>query len=187
MTKKYLKDLSKEELTKVFHANSKLQGEIYDDMVESEMHWIGESLDYVREHLSDYSIGAYNRNYIRVKNADGFIARVEVMENEIPAFIDEDLPLLQKAYRVREEYREEEMYTDRYYELEEELEELAKAVADQLAYRFTQQLDGCYKEEYQIDYFLDFYLDARMDDTEYYITDDSYTLYTDVSYTKSFK
>lgn len=179
MTKKYLKDLTNDELTKVFHANEKLRSDIYEDMVETEMHYIGEQLDYLRDGLADWSIGAYNRNYISISDADKFIEALDDVEKAIPILIDEDAPRLKYALELREKYRNADMYSDEYDELEEELDEVAEGLAGLVARRFTQVLDGCGKEEYQVDYFIEFYSDSRLDGNECYIKGDSYILYED--------
>lgn len=181
MTKKYLKDLNNEELTKVFHANKKLRDNIYADMVETEMDYIGEQLDYLRDGLSDWSIGTFNRNYISVSDPDKFIEALGEVERTIPILTDDDTPKLKDALELREKYRNAEMYSDEYDELEDELREVADELADLVAKRFTKALDGCSKEEYRIDYFIEFYSDSRLEGDECYIKvdDGDYILYKD--------
>lgn len=188
MTKKYIKDLDNKELEKVYHANEALRSNIEDDMVETEMHHISEQLDYLRHSLSDWSIGAYNRNYISVSDADKFIKALDDVEKSIPILIDEDTPKLKEALELRDEYRDTNVYTDEFDKLEEKLGEVANDMADLVVDRFTQALDGCSKEEYQIDYFIEFYSDARLDSDSCYIVveDDNYVLHEDISYTQSY-
>ena len=181
MNKKYLKDLNTDELTKVFHANKTLQNQIYDDMVDTEMSYISEQLDYLKDGISDWSIGVYNRNYINVSDADKFIESLDEVEKSIPILIDEDTPKLQGALELRDNYRNADMYSDEYDRLEEELDEVADELANLVTKRFTQVLDGCSKEEYQIDYFIEFYSDSRLDADSCYINADKndYILYED--------
>ena len=181
VTKKYLKDLNNEELINVFHANQKLRDDIYDDMIETEMFYIGEQLDYLRDGLSDWNIGAYNRNYIEISDPSDFISALDAVEKAIPILIDKETPKLKYALELNDKYRFSEMYSDEYYELKEELEEVAEELADIVVGRFTDILDGCSKEEYQIDYFIEFYSNSRLDGDKCYINvdDGDYILYED--------
>lgn len=181
MTKKYLKNLTNDELKKVFHANQKLRDDVYDDMIETEMHYIGEQLDYLSDGLSDWSIGTYNRNYIKISDPSDFISALDAVEKDIPILTDKETPKLKYALELSDKYRFSEMYSDEYYELEEELEEVARELADIVVGRFTEILDSCSKEEHQIDYFLEFYSDSRLDGDSCYIIeeDGDYILYED--------
>lgn len=187
MTKKYIKDMSKEELVKVFHANSKLKDDIYEDMVESEMLFVSEQLDYLRDSLSDWSIGTYNRNYMTIGDSDKFIEGMIKLDNSIPLLIEDDLPKLKEAVELRDKYRNTDVDSEEFEDLEEEVDEVAEELADLAVMRFTRRLDGLSKEEYQIDYFLDFYVDARLEEDGCYILADmkDYILYEDV--VKSYK
>lgn len=182
MTKKYLKDLNNEELIKVFHANQKLRDDIYDDMIENEMFYIGEQLDYLSDGLSHWSIGAYNHNYIKISDPSDFISALDAVEKAIPILIDKETPKLKYALELSDKYRFSEMYSDEYYELEEELEEVAEELADIVVGRFTDILNDCSKEEYQIDYFIEFYSNSRLDGDKCYINvdDGDYILYEDM-------
>lgn len=187
MTRKYVKDMNKEELTKVFHANQKLRDDIYEDMVETEMHYIGEQLDYLKDGLSDWSIGANQRNYMYISNADDFIYALEETEKVVPILLDDDSPKLQQALDLREAFRSEDIDSDGFDDLEEQLEVVANELADIVVKRFTAILDGCDKEEWQIDYLIDFYADSRLDKDMCYINleDENYILYEDMI--KSYK
>jgi len=181
MTKKYLKDLNNEELIKVFHANQKLRNDIYEDMVETEMHYISEQLNYLEDGLRDWSIGIYNRNYISVSDPDKFIEALDDVERAIPILTDNDKSKLKEALELREKCRNAEMYSDEYYELKDELEEVADELANLVTKRFTQVLDSCNNEEHQIEYFIEFYSDSRLDGDKCYINvdDGDYILYED--------
>lgn len=191
-TKKFIEEMNKEELTQVFNANEKLQEQVREDMTESEMYWIGDRLNYVREYLSDWSVGPDQRNYIKVNPncINEFLHGLTNMDNEVPAFSDkkaaEVIGNLQAAYDLY-------YYTDcndhEHEELEEKAERAAQEAANELAKQFERDLDGVYDSENQLSYFLDFYADARMDEAEtYYIIEEegTFKLYKDVSYTQTF-
>lgn len=176
MNKKYLKDMSVEELKKVFNSNEQLRNDILDDMIDTEMFYIDEYLSFIRDSLSNWNIGVYDRNYITVSNLSGFIYGMEEMNNSIPVLIDEDTPLLTEALSILEEYRSVDMYTDEYEELEENLSNIVDKLSDRFIYRISQGLEGCYNEEYQLDYFLEFYSEARLDGDRCYIDNEDYIL-----------
>ncbi|QIW88608.1 hypothetical protein P59_239 [Bacillus phage P59] len=187
-TKKFVEEMSQEELVKVFNANEKLQNEVLEDMIDSEMHWIGEKLDYVRDSLSDWSVGTCQRSYITVKKMNSFLQGLIEMDKSVPAFNDEKaaevIGNLQKAFDAYY-YAEVEEEDD----LEELAEKAAQEAADELAAQFDRDLNYLYSHDAQLSYFLEFYADARMDDPEtYYIIEEeeTYKLYQDVSYTKSY-
>jgi hypothetical protein len=83
MTKLFVENMSKEQLKEVFEANQELQNKVYEDMVDSELHWVGEQLDYINSYLSDWSIGPNNRNYLKVSDSDGFINGLIDMDNKV--------------------------------------------------------------------------------------------------------
>jgi hypothetical protein len=185
MAKRYVEKLSKEELVKVFEANAKLREAVYGDMVDSEMFWIGEQLDYIKDSLQDWSIGVYNYNYISVKDIDGFIDGLIKMNKEVPLF--EDTKQIFEVERMRDEFYIKDCYDEDYEEAEEKLDEAVKALAEEVVKQFEKRLNDCADNDNMLEYFLDFYYDARMESGSMYIQDDSYELYEDVSYTKSYK
>src|SRR5690606_26399526 len=188
MEKKYVGELTSEELEKVFHANEKLRYAISDDMVDSELCWVGEQIDYLRNRLADWRIEPGSRTYIRVNDYGQFVDNMVELDNSVPVLIDEDLPLLEKAKELKEKLWSVEMYTDEYDELQEQFEEAVDELVGVLEKRFTDRFDGCYNKEYMLDYFKEFYKEARLDENCYIIEgDETYTLYEDVSYTKSFR
>ena len=185
MRKRYVEELSKEELVKVFKANARLQKAVYADMVDSELFWIGEQLDYIKDSLQDWSIGVYNHNYISVKHIDGFIDGLIEMNKEVPLF--EDTKQIFEVDRMINEFYIKDCYDEDYEEAEKELEKAIKDLTEKVVRHFEERLDWCLDRDNQLEYFLDFYYDARMESGAMYIKDDSYELYEDVSYTKSYK
>jgi len=187
MENKYIEELTKEELTKVFEANHKLQNDVYDDMIDSEMHWIGEQLDYLRDGLSDWSIGAYNHNYIRVRDNSKFIDGLIKMDKEVPLFSDEDAKQIYAVEKLRDELYEKDVDDEDYDEVEEGFEEMVHELAEEVTRAFTKRLDNCAERQYQLEYFLEFYVESRLEKDLFYIKDDSYELFEDVAFTKSYK
>lgn len=186
MAKKYVNELTKDELTKVYHANKKLREDIKNDIIDTEMFYISEQLDYIRDSLSDWSIGIYDHNYITVDDNVKFIEGMEEMDKSIPVFSDKQMEQLSLAIKLKNEYINEDIYSDRYYELEEELERSAKNIANMLAETYTKTLNSLYKEENQIEYLFEFYADNRLNSKCYIIEEnEDFILYEDM--VKSFK
>jgi hypothetical protein len=187
--KKYIEKLTKEELKLVFKANNQLQNDVYEDMIDSELHWVGEQLDYIRASLSDWSIGAYNRNYLKVKDNSGFIDGLIEMDKGIPLFSDKEAKQIYEVQELRDRFYEMPSDEDGYEELEEEYEAAVQELAEAVTDKFGQRLDDCSNSEYQLDYFIEFYADARLEEDLFYIDDedDSYVLFQDIAYIKSYK
>lgn len=188
MTKTYIEELTVGEQKVVFRANSTLQEQVLDDMIESEMHWITEKLDYVRDYLNNWSVGTGSRSFISVSDHIDFYRGLVAMEQEVPAFTDdkhkEIVVPLGEAY---EAYVNEDCDSDEFEELEEAFEKLAQEAADELAEQFDRDLDAQYDDATQELYFTEFYIDARMDRGTFYIKEGGdHTLYEHVNYEKSF-
>jgi hypothetical protein len=205
-----IKEMNNEQLTEVFNANNKLEEKVLDDMIESEMFWIGEQLDYIRSAMKDWSIGPDNRSYITVRDSEAFIEGVIVMDESVPLFSDKNKVIIYDTkakfdeYRAMEEPQEEDFEDEEgeldeeaynkaweaYDNAEEQIEELVRELAEEVVYEMVKRLEYCYDSEARLDYFLEFYAHERLDDN-YYIdttnTDNPYELFQDVAYTKSFK
>jgi len=184
--RKYITELNKEELTAVFHANSKLQSDVADDMVETEGSYLQEQMQYLKKGLADWSLGAYGYNYLTISQERDFITAVEELEKAVPILIDSDLPILERAIKARDEFYYLDMDSDEWDEKQEEEEQAADELKERVLYRINQRFSGCYDKENQLDYFLDFYVHERLDQ-DCYIEEGSYKLYKDVSYTKTFE
>lgn len=209
MTKLFIENMSKEQLTEVFEANQELQNKVYEDMVDSELLWVGDQLDYIRSYLSDWSIGPDNRNYINVSDSDGFINGLIEMDNGIPLFSDKEKVIIYDTkklydtfYNMEEPYEgdfedeegdfDEEAYDkawEDYNNSEKALDEAVDKLADAVVDKYTEIFDHMYNDDVQLDYFLDFYYDARMEPETFYIEteNDSFELFECVAYTKSYK
>lgn len=187
MEKRYVEELSKEELVKVFEANARLQEAVYEDMVDSEMFWIGEQLDYIRDSLDSWSIGSYNHNYISVKDNDGFINGLIEMDKSIPLFSNEAAEQIYEVERMRDEFYIKDCYDEDYEDAEEKLNEAVKDLAEEVVRQFERRLNDCADNDNMLEYFLDFYYDARIEPGTMYIKDNSYELYEEVFYIKSYK
>ena len=186
--KKEIRNLTNEELKKVFNANEKLQQEVMEDMEGSEMLWISEYLNCFKDSLSNWSIGFYNRNFITIK--DG--AEYEFLQNTLEAqknfcFLEDKftniIASLMKKYDKLDElwYVEgkQKEYDNLQIEIDEEFENIQNEVLDQF-----NRMTNLNIEDAQ-NYFIEFYVDSRLDKNAY--IDESFILYEDISYVKSYK
>lgn len=186
---KYVSEMNKEELTKVFYANDKLQHEVYDDMVDNEMFWVGKYLDCFKEYLNDWSIGSYGYNYIKVDsdNLRGFVDGVEKLQKDFCFLVESENEFIAKVSEKVEAYYYTELYSDEYYKFQEEAEELVNELADKITSQFNRNFSCLYQKDTQLSYFLEFYVLERFEGNEYIIADNNdYKLYKEVTYTKKY-
>lgn len=199
--KRYVNELNKEELVKVFNTNEKLRQEIMDDASESELFWIDEKLDYVRSSMRDWSIGAYQYSYIKIGDTRAFLEGLQTMDNEVPAFGDDKAKQIYEAVELcrqmdevadtlnemdYDEEREDYLNVEgQLSELEEQFEAEVQRLADLLAKELQRDIEACYDEENALDYFLNFFADERMETGMW--VNENYELFKDVAYVKSYK
>ena len=176
MKKLFIKDMSNEQLKKVFEANERLRSLVLENSLETEMFYITKQLDYFRKSLKDYSIGTYQSNYITVKDNGKFIRGVEEMENSIPLF-NYKHKTLKKALLILEKYENENMYTKKFDKLEAQLDEIVEELSNDVAQRFTDILDNC--EDTILEYFLDFYAEVILN-KDCYVDEETFILKEDI-------
>src|SRR5699024_11851127 len=105
-----INELTTKELRKVFEANAKLREEVAEDMAESEMFWIGEQLDYLRDTLAEWSIGQCNRyQNITIRDHAGFIYAYEELHRDMQPLAEQYTPMVENAVRLADELYDVEM------------------------------------------------------------------------------
>lgn len=182
--KKYLNELSSEELKMVVGKNKKLQYEIIDDLQEQEMDYISDILDCFRKSLSDWSIGFNNQyNYIKVKDYRLFLDGLSDTQANYGFLADEFNPMINE---IQNKYITLDNITniDKFDQLEEEIEKEIDNLINEVIEQFNKMTNYNYDNDIY-DYFIDFYIDERIDSSRLYI-DNDFILYEDVSYTKSY-
>lgn len=175
---KSIRELNKEELTKVFNSNEKLKNEIMDDMLDSEMLFIGDWFNGMRGYLSSYEYGLYCRGEhitVRNDNEEKFILYLESVDDDYCIFKPEDKENILKAKRFIGIMNKCNSYSDRYYKFQEKLDSLINDITYSILEFINNNLESCCEEKNQLEYFLDFYYEERMDDS--YFIDKDFILY----------
>lgn len=166
---KYIHELTDEQKRELIENNAALANMVYDDMIENEMYFITEQLNYITPGLRDYSIGAYNRNIIIVSDAIKFLDGLEILQKNYCTLPDDLQPEIDRVLLARDRYLYNDMSYDNYYMLSEWLDQKAQYFADCITDYFSSCLDPSRAD--MIEYFIEFYADERMDES-YYINDD---------------
>ena len=165
---KFIYQLTDNEKRELIENNSALANMVYDDMIESEMYFITEQLNYIAPGLRDYSIGAYNRNYLTVGNSVKFFDGLEKLQEIYCTLPDAMQPEIDRVFAARERFYSMNYNNTNYDLLDSWLDEKAQYFADRICKYFSACLDP--SRDDMIDYFLSFYVDERMDET-FYIND----------------
>lgn len=166
---KYIHELTDNEKRALIENNSALANMVYDDMIENEMYFITEQLNYIAPGLRDYSIGAYNRNIIIVSDALKFLDGLEKLQKNYCTLPDAMQPEIDRVLTARDRFRSIDMSYNNLYNLSVWLDQKAQYFADCITNYFSQCLDP--SRDDMISYFIEFYADERMDEN-YYINDD---------------
>ena len=162
---KYIHELTDNEKRELIETNGALANMVYDDMIENEMYFISEQLDYIRAGLRDYSIGAYNNNIIIVSDALKFLDGLETLQKNYCTVPDELTPEINRVLAARDRFYLMSYNNKNYDALNAWIDEKAQYFADCITACFSSCLDPSRAD--MIEYFIEFYADERMDDTFY--------------------
>lgn len=162
---KYINQLTDNEKRALIENNGALQNMVYDDMIENEMYFISEQLNYIAPGLRDYSIGAYNRNIIIVSDALKFLDGLETLQKNYCALPDELTPEIDRVLKARDRFYLMDYNNKNYDMLDAWIDKKAQYFADCI----TDYFSGCLEpsRDDMISYFIEFYADERMDNSFY--------------------
>lgn len=126
--KKYLQDLSRDELQALFDNNERLRVAIWENAIESVDFWIGEKLSgFGRKNF--YSIGTYGSNYIKVNDISEFLEWVKDC-NSVFCVFDGLENLIEKAFVLYEKLRYYDLSDLNYERVENRLDEIVEMLSD---------------------------------------------------------
>lgn len=165
---KYIHELTDNEKRELIENNAALQNMVYDDMIENEMYFISEQLNYIAPGLRDYSVGSYNYNYITVGNSVKFLDGLEQLQKNYCTLPDDMQPEIDRVFAARERFYLMDYNNKNYDILDDWIDKKAQYFADCITKYFSDCLDP--SRDDIINYFIEFYTDERMDET-YYIND----------------
>lgn len=151
--KKYLSELSRDELKSLFDNNSLLRGVIWENAIDNVDFWISEKLsNFGRK--NDYCIGTYGTNYIRVKDVSDFLEWVKNCNYMFEEFYGLE-SLIDKAFTLNEKLLYWDLSDDNYYRVEKRLDEICDILADQFIENCTNEYDYYYKDENLFSFWLE--------------------------------
>ena len=165
---KYIHELTDNEKRELIENNSALANMVYDDMIENEMHFITEQLNYIAPGLRDYSIGAYNYNFITVGNSVKFLDGLETLQQYYCTLPDSMTTEIYTVLAARDRFYTMSYNNKNYDMLDAWIDKKAQYFADCITDCFSNCLDPSHDD--MIEYFIEFYADERMDES-YYIQD----------------
>ena len=162
---KYIHELTENEKRELIENNNALQNMVYDDMIENEMYFITEQLNYIAPGLRDYSIGPYNNNIIIVSDALKFLDGLEELQKNYCTLPDDMSDEINRVLDARDHFYLMSYNNKNYDMLDTWIDEKAQYFADCITDYFSSCLEP--SRENMINYFIEFYADERMDDTYY--------------------
>ena len=174
--KKFLAELSQDELREVYERNSKLQDLTLDLMIEDELYWIGEYLNCFKGDFINYSIGCYQRNFIILRENKRFI-------DDFKEFID----YYGGSVKLENRYNEIIEELNHMDEEQEDYDIKIEYMAEDLKDYFIEYLDSALNdisEDDKISYFIEIIVDNSSLEN-IYIIDESYIAYEET--TKSYE
>lgn len=183
-TKKYVSELNEKELMNVFNNNQKLQSDVHESMIDSEMHWISEHLDCIKGSLSDWSIGDSSYIYLKVDSdkIESFVDGVIKMQNDYGVLADNENDFIANIEENISLLNDTDMYSDEFDQLENLIIASVEILAEKIATHYKELFDSLYNEKYQFEYFTEFYMENRIDNKAYINTDQNdFILYEDVT------
>jgi len=173
--KRYLKDLSMDELQKLIDENSKIEEMVRDRFEEDQMFWIGEYLQIFKKGLKNWSIGFYQRNYLQIGNVIDFILELDNFKNNYGLSEEMDSLLVEALKHYHNQDAENE-------DFESKLEDYTTALIDMLLDFFNECTDV--KNEYLIDTAVMMFEEEQ----NIYIEDDDFTkAFEQVNYLKTYQ
>ena len=165
---KYIHELTDNEKRELIQNNSALANMVYDDMIENEMYFISEQLNYIAPGLRDYSVGSYNYNYLTVGNSVKFLDGLETLQKNYCTLPDELTPEINRVFAARDRFYLMSYNNKNYDTLEAWIDEKSQYFADCITDYFSACLEPSRAD--MIEYFIEFYADERMNES-YYINE----------------
>ncbi|HGM3195536.1 TPA: hypothetical protein ACKOIF_000912 [Clostridioides difficile] len=172
---KKIADLNKEELKIIWEKNSQLREDVRKACEDNDMYWIDEILCNLNKSLTDWSIGFYNNNYIKIGDNHKFLLELKSVCEKYSFLSEEDLKSLEYAIALINKLHCMDFENKRFDMLENKINNMVKKLEEKVIEEFNKMTEPLDKE-YLLENFIEFYVDANLDDDNFYI-DNEYVLY----------
>ena len=187
--KRYLPDLTPEELEKVLEANSKIWEAVAEITTENAYFWIQEIMDEFKNSVASYhfdSLYAGKIHYSRYYNDIDFLDEFRKADNKFGVLDETERKTLDRLTDKAEFYHDactgyEDISETRFDHLEKWFEAGIKTLKNALVRYCESEIDNATEDDNMQEQMIDCFADAH---PEIYIIGDSFTAYEDV--TKSY-
>ena len=184
------KHLDADQRIKVFKANAKLRGKVYDRMHQSVNDWCEEILWCWRDIGGiDYSLGFDYGTYFRATDNNKFLDGLEEAQSKYGLLSDEFNPVIERVRKLTARL----LYVDinypddvvNYMRLEKRIDQLVLELTNACYKVFINAYESVYfDEENATSFYLECFVE-ELDGDKFYI-DENYTLFEHVEYEKSY-
>lgn len=179
---KYIKDLTNDELKKVYENNNELQEKVFDALLEHAYFWIDEYTNEFDRNTFELNVG-YPGNYITVKENESFIRGCKKVQECFEIFSYTTFnkvlyceKLMGRWWLVQDEKNE--------HRINNRIDELIDDISDAFLDRLVDEYNAAFNDENLIDYWVNFLADNYT--CKDYFVDDNYILYEHVDFIKSY-
>lgn len=172
---KKINDLSEDELKIVWEKNSKLRDDVRRTCEDNDMYLIGEILDILSESLDNWSVGFYNNNYIKIKDGNYFIFKLNSVCEKYCFLSIEDSKYLNYGVVLINRLNCMDCDNKRFDMLENKINDMAQVFKEKVIEEFN-KMTMPLEYDYLLENFIEFYVEQYLNDDKFYI-DDEYMLY----------
>lgn len=176
MQKRYLNELTREELEMVLEKNKGLQNMIRELTRNSEEFFIEEQLSYLKDSIGDYAIDPYQYSYISIEKPLDFIYDMRELERCVPVLSDKDRHYLEDPLEMAKELWGKGNYSK---ELELKFNNAVASLRDVVLGNMISQLEYGEDMEAITNYFFEVFL--PYEDEELYVEGNCYILKEDIT------
>ena len=121
--------------------NESVQDDIMDYVMEGELSYIDDMLQYIKPYLSDYGITAYSYSYMNVNDTTGFLYGVLKLQDDFGIFNDDDIKTLHNAIESADLYCSLEIGSDEYINAMNDVNSYIKVISNYLVNEFVEILE----------------------------------------------
>ena len=121
--------------------NDSIQDDVMDYVMDCELSYIDDMLQYIKPFLADYSIAAYSYSYMNVNDTIGFINGLDKLQSDFGIFNDTDVKTLYNAIEAADRYLFSEIGSDEYINAMNDVNSYIKVISNYLVNEFVEILE----------------------------------------------